>query len=832
MHITNHTGQTEHLPVLPDALSTGPDRRTFLGDAMRTPFTLSLASVLAGGHARAADANAHAPQEETQHAEHPHDLPPALDWLTAGAVAADFFRHVIYRGAVKGKSLGPASAAELNALAWARVGALHWLGGEEGKHLSQHERDEIINGLVPMPLLVALSDFTTTELKADPSRIFQETQRTCTDAQQYRSIARPDLSAGVQQWEAHAERANTDLRQVVGKAAGVTSVLAPLGTTYASSSLADAMKDDVMHILYEQSFALEVLRLKRQSADAVILHHDVHQAALRRSDQLMNGYWGYSKLQLTTAANSMGGFGIGDPPEIYFAIKHAASPQTLAMAQGFGMANSEVYTVVLNGMWMMRAGVLQPCALQEFVRYQLQAARAVWQTLAHADMRSVSLGGGGAYMQAVLDALSTLPDDQGSRVREVLLRIPAAKFQASLSGYAAGKVEALQAAMGRVPVIAQELVCNSEEFAGSAVFGRLTQAFAAKDVRGMHAMLKDIEHMLQTQKAQRLASLFDDMLSLARTEAAEAVSVPANTAATLPEANPVTQDIPVTEDARSQRVRETMQCAAAIGRELAGMGAVDRDGRLARAHHELGLGAAADPARIRAALSTADASTVQRAIRALTRLPGSEDVIPGLGAEDDAHTQRPALLSHSAKEVLYALLTQIPSVPALSRMAKLSIPAVAGVRNGQRPTVAQLKRIVALLLPIEAGMSGLADNVAAYLFSEEVLQHFFQQTYGADVLERKPMLKAGIGIVCLKLAEMAGSLTKVGNGPNFSQCKISLVDDACAQGVAINRTELPMAETLRNGFAQTLNGSFVLMAIAYLHQQIDALHAESASAQG
>lgn len=210
-------------------------------------------------------------------------------------------------------------------------------------------------------------------------------------------------------------------------------------------------------------------------------------------------------------------------------------------------------------------------------------------------------------------------------------------------------------------------------------------------------------------------------------------------------------------------------------------------------------------------------------------MQGAENVVPGY-ENGNGHARELSLLSHSAKEVLFALLTQVPSVPALARMAKIAIPVAAGVENGQKPTADQLKTIVACMLPIEAGMSAFADNVAAYLFAEEVLTYFFKQTFGDDILRRTPMLESTIAIICVKIAEMAGSLTKVGNGPNFSQFKLKLKrTGANVQGVAIDRIDQPIGETLTNGFAHTANTTFTLAAVAYLRREIDTIAAELAT---
>ena len=123
------------------------------------------------------------------------------------------------------------------------------------------------------------------------------------------------------------------------------------------------------------------------------------------------------------------------------------------------------------------------------------------------------------------------------------------------------------------------------------------------------------------------------------------------------------------------------------------------------------------------------------------------------------------------------------------------------------------------MLPIEAGMSAVADNVAAYLFAEKTLLNFFKSTYGEDIFERFPKAQRIIAVTTKLLAEQAGSLTQVGNGPNFSQERCTVVmDSSNSQGISIDRSAITMPETLphQNAFSTTANVTLVAGAIIVL----------------
>ena len=785
-------------------LQTRVSRRTFL-KALGAAAGIALVSP-----ATAQSEEGH--HEDSEHDEHHelHTAPEWLDILAASGVLAAFGYHVLYNGAVKGKPLGPHSAKAVGGAAVLRDIVLYIFGGEGGKVQAAHEIAHLAKDAVPIPVLVGLSDFTTTELKVDADEIFSNVRGAVNDRMDYTNIQRPDLGMDVADWEKHLEKVETDLSTKVAQISAITSVLAPMGTTYTSSSLSNDLKADVMRILYEQAFSRRVIQIKKeQGSDAIIHADEVQQAAANDADTMMNGRFGFSKLMFALAANTQGSWGLGDPPEIYFAMNHADDLATLAAGHGLGAVNSEFYTLLLNAIWLKKAGILEPGAALDLFKFQWQTTKSIAGSLLNSDLRSVSFGNGKKQAAEVIEALNDKTDPEG-KLRRALQAIPAARLQ--FGGYLAHKRRQTEELLnGRLGNLDLSNILEVIDHDYSGIEHLTTEDLAevvAKFTKGKNVnetkVLLLLEKVAQTSGAQKIASLLEAAANnneeYSEDDDTEVLSDPAK----------------VTEYSQiftrlNEMVNDTKH-PDRIGEALAEMKTSD-DERYQR---------------IATILSSYDEGTIQEAVRFLTRIEKGEDAIPGhetvdAGAEvseamSHAHEEH-GFLSESAHEVLWALSTQIPSVPGLARFAEIMILKLAGVKAGEAPTLEQLNKIIFTMLPIEAGMSAVADNVAAYLFAEKTLLNFFKSTYGEDIFERFPKAQRIIAVTTKLLAEQAGSLTQVGNGPNFSQERCTVVmDSSNSQGISIDRSAITMPETLpqQNAFSTTANVTLVAGAIIVL----------------
>ena len=863
--------------------------------------------------------------------ENHHDMPKWLDWGTASAVAGVFADQVLYKGAKKGIELSATSASRVGAAVLGRIGALYAFGGKEGAHHGHEEVAEIEHGLLPLPVLVALSDATTTELEVDSEAIFDSVEKSLKEDEKvtkidYDNPPRPNVDDSTEKWQDYLEKVNADLTEKAAQIAAITSVLAPIGTTYTSSSLANTLKEEVLKILYEQSYALGVIDFMGSNGDKeyfkeisnetmskyetlvdkisdainkdkatrpkgseaqirtpeqildteeIVLFRsvekriseqirakmalkdkrmDIEDAAIERADKLMNGNAGFSKLMFTLAANTNGTWGIGDPPEIYFAINHGKDLKTMGIAHALGAANSEAYTMLLNAAWLKAAGLPAMPFGGALVSSQKQVIKSLLKTIAGGELRDVSFSQGKGAAAKVIAALND-ENDPGGELRRVLMTIPRAKLQFSLSKYLREKLTSLSGHAERTAAIPYGAIKDRDTFASHGDgFRTIEKLVRDDDSKGREQYIAALEDKIQTKEAIELAAMLEYIL-------VHATDAPYTDAPyeEMSEPVPAPMDGDNAYREESEEIRHHRAVMTVIDKVLKGyreMGAEERDMRIDRARKYLDGKTDKDDkkrsgtgrARYETLRPTND-ENVERAIAELTDIGPGEDVIPGLEKgtvpgetvteafkrkDESIHT-----LSHSAKEVLWALLTQIPSVPAIARLVKLILPKLTGVKDGEKPSTSQLKVIIGVMMHMEAVMSAFADNVAAYLFAENVLQSFFISAFGEDVLEQPTHIpgltvKGMIGILSKMVAEQAGSMSQVGNGPNFSQEKVVLLKDPSrASGVAVDRVKIKMGETLphKNYFSAFANESLVLASIGVLVKTIDKITTDQTEAE-
>ena len=447
----------------------------------------------------------------------------ALDIGTALLVAGNFGRHVLWNGAIKGNDLGPRSATEMNGLAWMRIAVLKIFGDKKTANLAGHEMHEIKDGLLPMPVLVALSDATTTELTVDAPLIFDAVKDSLEAPVDYENIKRPLFTGDIHEWEKHLQRVNGDITKKAAQIAAITSVMAPLGTTYTSSSLANDLKEEILRMLYEQSLALGVIDKKcsanEQSDDEDSnffwdeqAKEEVRQAAYKRADELFNGNMGYSKLMFALAANTQGSWGLGDPPELYFAIDYMDDPDILLKAHAIGALNSETYTIILNAIWLKKVGVLSAEAFGEFLSAQKTTISAIAKSVTDKNLRNTSFNGNERHVESVMAALSDETDPSG-KLRELLQSLPKPRIRFSLKDYLWKKIDVLNGQTERMEAIASAVLTTPEAFACSHIFSSIVEAFNAGDSKEARKMLKAMEARLQTKQAENLAVLFEGLLA-------------------------------------------------------------------------------------------------------------------------------------------------------------------------------------------------------------------------------------------------------------------------------------------------------------------------------
>lgn len=735
---------------------------------------------------------------------------------TAGPVIEAFTKHVLIKG-----SCTPESITDVGTKAGICLAALTALGGKPGQERAKKEAYEIALSLVPLPVLVALSDATTSALKVNEKAMFEAAGEVAKEGKSYANIERPALSAEASEWQKHLESVNEDLQSKAVDIAAITSVLAPFGTTYTSSALANEMKTEMARILYEQSFALAVLD-RKEGEPQIIQEADIQDVATKRADELFNGPRGYSKLMVTLSANTQGAWGLGDPPEIYFALRHWNKPARLAKSHAFGLANSEISTILLNASWLETAGLSSgglTTLTTQLLAKQAKASQSLLSSLANKELRNVSFGEGSAFTASLEKALQTTDSaTAGQEIKKILKAIPKAKMQFSPRDYLRSKLalyqkKGLESKLKKLKVPKPDFSKTGASLKSPAML----KALFTRDEKTLKALLTEAEEVLQDETSDTMASLFEGITS-AGEEQEKAPESTSGAEAVAPEAS--LQSINMVEHLKQL---------------MAGANDPNREKRVQRARAILGIKKGDSEQRMRQVLSAAGNDTLQQAVAKLVSLEKGEDAIPGADegtksgesvTEAVAHAKVPhedSYLSHSAKEVLYALLTQMTAVPTMTRMAEIVIPKIVGVKGGQAPSERQLLSINAIAFLSEAAMSAFADNVAAYLFGEELNLEFFRKTFGEDVFKTNEDVEDWICILAMKVAEQAGSLSKVGNGPNFSQQKIVFLKDPTnRQGIAINQVDMTMGESLptQNYYSSLANLLLIAVSSGIMSQKI------------
>ncbi|HRN86278.1 MAG TPA: hypothetical protein PK863_03050 [Candidatus Dojkabacteria bacterium] len=148
------------------------------------------------------------------------------------------------------------------------------------------------------------------------------------------------------------------------------------------------------------------------------------------------------------------------------------------------------------------------------------------------------------------------------------------------------------------------------------------------------------------------------------------------------------------------------------------------------------------------------------------------DAIVKMGGFNVEESEIAEGLSHSAKEVLYALLTQLSHVGAMIESAKSVFGSVDEAMGDLEPK-AKLMLKLNLSTVLSGGVSMFADNVAAFLFgiatNDKIVEDYIESVGGLPGGEKQAKeLKLEGFMLSLWTAIMAGSLFKSGNGPNFS----------------------------------------------------------------
>jgi hypothetical protein len=174
-----------------------------------------------------------------------------------------------------------------------------------------------------------------------------------------------------------------------------------------------------------------------------------------------------------------------------------------------------------------------------------------------------------------------------------------------------------------------------------------------------------------------------------------------------------------------------------------------------------------------------------------------------------------------AEEVFWALATQVPAVESLVYLTSNHIlPAIA---PSELPKEERIQRKVLATLSATAITSGIADNVAAYLFCEDTLNSVMRDELGEEEFRANEDLRANISTSALLVATVAGGLTKLGNGPNFTQTVPQLDLEQGSDNelnLRITRKPRELNKTLTNAYAYAFTAAAVAVGTKLISESV------------
>jgi hypothetical protein len=831
-----------------------------------------------------------------------------VDFNTATLMAGTFAAMIV--GALTiNLSLDEKTAFVMNALAMHRRALLRQSSNPRDHELAEQEAHHHMFDMAPAALLALISDLTTNEeggLRVNLEAIFQDSLR-------QRSVdldgkMRPRLEfQSVELWKEYLGKAKADLRTEVQRLNMVGFLAAPLASTYSPSAVANVAKENVARLLFEMRYAeLVIKNLYDESGQ--IDEQNLMTGAANMVNEDFNGKFGYNKLLLATDCNAKGTTPpLGDPPEVFYLIDILSDPEVTDPGQdymtnfAFGLSASLVSSLVTNNLYLMKVGAFSLEDAFKFIPDALNVIEKAMETVASSRLRQASLGSNKNIKEQLLAELAK-SDGGAKEIVDLLNKMPDVCFEFQGLKYLENKLKAIHIILTKLPSYLAKYVPLWGQLAELAL-EKSSQTSYGKDIVDK---LGDLEKLVLgnavdhnatgDQLGSELAGMFSELRAMSQQIASELerkINLEQNS-------DEATIQL---DDATKQRIAKRLKLNNEIRSFLLRQDQDELQSLSVETKALVGITSKDDPEQIRKKIQAANDTILGKALAKYSLVQGATDDVPGLDSEEHEHHSS-GIASHAAKEVLFALLTQIPVVAPLQHLivdavtpaGKTSftdeeiqsvarLTSVEGlnseeslkkmksdllgfieklngrvapddearidlflsesmdmskadkgkrildivIKSSKTITPKRLKEIIWGLLCIDSGMSSVADNVAAFLMTKGCIETLMKQTFGENTFKKRPKTKRWTKILTKFVAELGGALSRIGNGPNFSQEKIvlSLTDDLVnhPQGIKLDRIELPFAETAyhNNGYALLLNGLGIIGAGLYFQTEIDAL---------
>lgn len=776
--------------------------------------------ILTEDHSDTTDSPSNHQSADSDHDSEHHGRSKA-NLTTAGANVGNFVSEL---GAIlTGKSHGfdRSTAIRNTALASARVGVLSVMD----KEAMEHDVKEFKGSYPLVPVLVALAEGASnmkvandeiytdhTKMKAFIEEIATGGSKRIVATESSRKLNRRieesaqkavidfddlDVTHGLEAWEGYLEVIQQDVVDSLSQNAATTAIFAPLTTTYSSSAIADENHKNIYKQIARLRYVKDVIDVKRlqvsKKSSEYIDRNQVEQLqqdAQEKALDIMNGVAGYNHLSLTLSSNSNGMALIGDPPMLFYLSRHGAKEFAELSAKGF--VASEISEIALTYTFLRRAGANVNIAdfVFSYAVNQLRTLKKIGQSLTDGALRDVSFNGGRKASREVTRLLQALDKDGiNEDVRNELIskmhETPEPSIFVDPRTLVKNKINRLETftlvrktkeIVGSLSntdttTVSDEvhdymLMFESGEFEDFVSFfaGNEYRELVENDQKGsIKALLKAMQMNGVKEESSKLTALLQSLVLQ-----------------THPQNGGDDADVEHRIDSSVPSVDFLMNSLTSIDARLEGKPGISRlfsdlmsitpeefemyENTLKKEQSEGDIFSE----------NELDEEKIEkiRAIYDNLRILNQEDVRASLedalllAEEEDYVHEEEGLLTESATEVLYALTSQLPVVPSWVVISEEGLERAFGAKGGELTRQDVLNQVSALLGE-GALFSATADNVAAYLFVETVMDKIMTDYYGEDFYRSNHELQEIVWTSSAMIAMIAGANSKYGNGPNL-----------------------------------------------------------------
>lgn len=676
-----------------------------------------------------------------------------ISWLNAGtalAVTGEFIRHVA-NNATEKRVFGLRSFVEMIGVESARLGILS-LGNKDDKHQAAHEAKDIFEVSYPLMGVLTLLAEATNHIEADEKALFDHQAKIIDEENDNQANIIPDaLSSSPESWGEYHKQTQDDIIRLAAQNRIIGAIIAPIGTTYTSSTLINAMNKRMSTAITKQAYAKAVHEAKQSGIELTQENLFTFMGqSVARSDRLMHGKMGYVLNTMTNGANIQGAGFIGDPPNFFYILRNGLGEWAKASVQGLATMNAMAH--VNDTVWLAQAlGVKDTVPIQgKLIKQMGIAAKDIGsgalKTLADPDYATLRFKKQGA----MLDEILSTPENGYSaedvdKIRAMLGDMETTPFAYDWRGFVSALKPQSTSRIGRMADMLAKFSSSFKD--GNNIYGPNVMRPIMEQLRDQansepaHGLVKRFvsSYMGEQRNFQTdvLAEMLENMLDAKDTTTNEHYAERLNSLTSL-----------------KGEVLSQTQIDSTIA-----------DIEELLTHDNSALHDPEERARKEEQDTIAFNKSLEELTKGLGHLPESSretlvkfwaKAIKADSVSDHAHTGG---LSHASKEVLSALATQIPAANAVA----ISVRKLLEFTPKSVPFEAK----ASLIMGTAAGLSGVADNVVAYVFCEDVLLKEYKKEYGDDVFDRTPGLKDQITRASLFTAIIGGALTKIGNGPNF-----------------------------------------------------------------